>query len=199
MKIYPYRCYFPVILMPDTSTDIPAVTTELYNLLKPLDSSERTRIIKAALMMLGDDASDVETKKSAKAEEPDDDSTLPAKAKSWMTKYSVTEEQLGHVFHIDGGSEVIAAAAPGKNGKEKTINAYVLTGISSLISTGEAKFDDKTAREVCKNMGCLSETNHATYIKDRGNVIGGSKDAGWTLTGPGLKVGADLVKGLAEA
>jgi hypothetical protein len=185
--------------MTDTPTDIPAVTTELYNLLKPLDPSERKRVIKAALAMLGDDPADVETKKPKNDEPDDDDTALPAKAKAWMKRYDVTEEQLGHVFHIDGGSEVIAAEAPGKSIKQKTINAYVLTGISSLISTGEARFDDKTARKVCKNMGCLSETNHATHIKEKGNVIGGSKDAGWTLTGPGLKAGAELVKGLAGA
>jgi hypothetical protein len=182
--------------MTDTPTDIPAVTTELYNLLKPLDTSERKRIIKAALTMLGDDTVDIETKKTSEPE--DQDSTLPAKAKAWMKKYDVTEEQLGHVFHTDGGAEVIAAVAPGKNVKQKTINAYVLTGISSLISTGEAKFDDKAARQVCKDMGCLSETNHATYVKEKGNVIGGSKNAGWTLTGPGLKAGADLVKELTS-
>jgi hypothetical protein len=113
-----------------------------------------------------------------------------------MKKYSVTEEQLGHVFHGQN-AEVIAAEAPGKNAKQKTINAYVLTGVSSLIATGEATFDDKTARAVCKSMGCMNETNHATYMKDKGNVLGGSKNAGWMLTGPGLKSGADLVKELA--
>ncbi|WP_377828844.1 hypothetical protein ACFKHW_38095 [Bradyrhizobium lupini] len=120
------------------------------------------------------------------------------KARQWMKKYDITEEQIGHVFHVEGETaQVIAHEAPGGNGKQKTINAYILTGAAALLSSGEAKFNDKSAREVCKNMGCLNDTNHSTYIKERGNVIGGSKDAGWTLTGPGLKSAADLVKGLA--
>ena len=46
-------------------------------------------------------------------------------------------------------------------------------------------------------MGCFDGSNHALYMKGKGNVLGGSKDAGWTLTGPGLKAGAELVKKLA--
>src|SRR5262245_59372781 len=115
-----------------------------------------------------------------------------------MRTYGITSAQLSHVFHLDGGtSEVIASEAPGKNGKEKTINAYVLTGISAFLQSGEAKFDDKTARDVCKLMGCFNEGNHAYYLKGKGNALGGTKDSGWTLTGPGLKSGAELVKALA--
>ena len=33
-------------------------------------------------------------------------------------------------------------------------------------------------------------------MKKPGNILSGSKDSGWTLTGPGLKAGADLVKAL---
>jgi hypothetical protein len=41
--------------MTETPSDIPAVTTNIYNLLQPLKSDERQRVLKAALMMLGDD------------------------------------------------------------------------------------------------------------------------------------------------
>ena len=91
------------------------------------------------------------------------------------------------------------APAPRKTGKEKTINAYVLTGISAFVHTSEPKFDDKTARDVCRAMGVFSESNHAYYLKGKGNVLGGTKDSGWTLTTPGLKLGAEIVKGLAAA
>jgi hypothetical protein len=75
----------------------------------------------------------------------------------------------------------------------------VLTGISQLIATGDPKFDDKAARAVCKSMGCLDESNHTYNMKGKGNLLGGSKDSGWTLTGPGLKSGAELVKGLSSS
>jgi hypothetical protein len=89
--------------------------------------------------------------------------------------------------------------APGSSTKVKTINAYILTGISKLLATGEAKFDDESGRAVCESMGCFDKTNHSKFVKEKGNVSGGSKGSGWTLTGPGLKSGADLIKALASA
>lgn len=188
--------------MTDMPTNIPAVTTELYNLLQPLDPNERKRIIKAALVMLGDDTSAADRKPGKgdaaddEGTEPDDDLELNAKARTWMSRNSVTAEQLTHVFHIDGETvDIIADTAPGKNQKDQTINSYVLTGIAEFLKTGEAKFTDKGAREACKKMGCLSETNHSTYMKKPGNILSGSK-SGWALTGPGLKAGAELIKTL---
>jgi hypothetical protein len=205
------RAICPILLppggfMPDTPTDIPAVTTSLYNLLQPLRAEERQRVIKAALTLLGDDTSVVNQNsgkgRAAAADDDDDDSAsdLPTKARQWMTKYAVTQEHLNNVFHVQNGSaEVIAHKAPGSSMKAMTINAYVLTGLSQLLATGEAKFDDKSARAVCRSMGCFDTNNHPKYMKEKGNVIGGSKGSGWTLTGPGLARGADLVKGFASA
>jgi hypothetical protein len=201
-----YSCAVCLILLPgdfmtDAPTDIPAVTTNLYKLLQPLQSEERTRVIKAALAMLGDDTPIVNqnSEKGGNADD-DGDSDLPVKARQWMKKYDVTQEHLNHVFHIENGAaEVIAHEAPGSSMRAMTINAYVLTGISQFLVTGEAKFDDDRARAVCKSMGCFDKNNHAKFVKLKGNVIGGSKGSGWTLTGPGLKSGADLIKGFASA
>lgn len=180
------------------ATDLKTLVGNLYDLLEPVDPVDRKKAIKAALTMLGE-IDDTGSGKAPKQEEADDEElSFPQKARQWMRKYGVTEEHLDHVFHVENGTaEIIAHEAPGSSAKQQTINAYVLTGISQLLATGEAKFDDKTARAACKSMGCLNEGNHATYMKDKGNVLGGSKDAGWTLTGPGLKAGAELVKGLA--
>jgi hypothetical protein len=174
--------------------------SDLYKLLEPHEPDVRHRAIKAAMVMLGGDAQ-AAAGTLLTIDEIDEEQGGPAlhpKVKGWMRTHGITPEQLGNVFHLDGGaSEVLPTEAPGKNGKEKTINAYVLTGISAFLQTGEAKFDDKTARDVCRAMGCFNEGNHAYYLKGRGNVIGGTKDSGWTLTGPGLKLGAELVKKLA--
>ena len=178
--------------------DLPTLTINLYKLLEPHEPEVRQRAIKAAMVMLGGDVQ----AGSPQSEEPAEDEGGPvftAKVKSWMKTHSISRDQLGHVFHLDGGAcEVLPTEAPGNNGKEKTINAYVLTGISAFLQTGEAKFEDKAGRDACRAMGCFNEGNHAYYLKGRGNVIGGTKDSGWTLTGPGLKLGADLVKKLAS-
>jgi hypothetical protein len=184
-----------------TKPDLPTITTELYKLLEPHEPDVRERAIKAVMVMLGGNLQVTVPDKRLPPEAPDEDQDGPpfaSKVKSWMRTYNITREQLGQVFHLDGGSrEVLPSEAPGKNGKEKTINAYILTGIAAFLQTGETRFDDKTARDVCKVMGCFNEGNHAYYLKGRGNVLGGTKDAGWTLTGPGLKLGAELIKTLA--
>jgi hypothetical protein len=185
-----------------TKSDIPTIAAELYKLLEPLDPEVRERAIKATIVMLGDNFRVAGSDKSASTDIPEDDHDGPrlaSKVRTWMRTHGIAREQLDHVFHLDGGvCEVLPSEAPGKNGKEKTINAYVLTGISAFLQTGETRFDDKTARDVCKAMGCFNEGNHAYYLKGRGNLIGGTKDAGWTLTGPGLKLGAELIKNLAS-
>lgn len=177
------------------TTDLKALVTGLYDLLEPAEPAERKKAIKAALTMLGDDTS-VANENAEKGEPSgEDEGDFNAKTRSWMTRNNVTTEQLNHVFHIDGETvDIIADSAPGKNQKEQAINAYVLTGIAELLKTGEAKFDDKSGRAACKKMGCYGDTNHATYLKKPGNILSGSKESGWTLTGPGQKAGAELVK-----
>jgi hypothetical protein len=201
-----YSCAACPILLPgdfmtDTPTDIPAVTTNLYKLLQPLQPEERKRVIKAALTILGDETPAV-NQKSEQGDTADGggELDLPVKAHQWMKKYGVTHEHLNQVFQVENGAaEVIAHEAPGSSMKAKTINAYILTGISQLLAMGEAKFDDESARALCKTMGCFDKNNHSKFMKEKGNVLGGSKESGWSLTGPGLKSGADLIKGLANA
>jgi len=131
--------------------------------------------------------------------EDTDASAISARAHIWMKQYSISTEELQQVFQLAAGSaEVIAGEIPGKNKKEKTYNAYVLTGIAGLISTGNASFDDKAARGLCERFGCYDQANHSSTIKDRGNEFTGTKDAGWALTAPGLKRGAALVKDMTK-
>jgi hypothetical protein len=181
-------------------SEITGISVRLFELLEPLEPAMRKRAIKAALTMLGEEDTEVEPEKPKKKTEEASggDSNLPTNAKTWMRANGITAEHLGHVFHIEGGTAaIIASEAPGKNGKEKTINAYVLTGIAALLGTGEAKFDDKAGRASCDHFGCYQGSNHATIMKNKGNVLSGTKDSGWTVTGPGLKAGAALIKGLS--
>ncbi|NDA46124.1 MAG: hypothetical protein EBY21_02370 [Alphaproteobacteria bacterium] len=118
-----------------------------------------------------------------------------------MHQYGVANDQLEQVFLFENGNfQLIAKNAPGSNGREKTINAFLLTGLGQFLTTGEAKFDDQVGRDACTLMGCFNAPNHANYItKGKGNYLSGSKKSGWTVTTPGLKLAADLVKGLANS
>jgi hypothetical protein len=176
------------------------VLVQIVELLTPLSSEERQRVISASLAFLGENAPQQTTHATSDGLEENIDSQLSPRARNWIKQNSLTMEALEQVFHFNGGEvEVIASDVPGKSDKEKTYNAYILVGVSKLLSTGEANFDDKQARELCKMLGCLNEANHSAYMKNKGNELAGSKEKGWTLTAPGLKQGAALIQALNKS
>jgi hypothetical protein len=184
-------------------TDLKEVSNSIYDALKPLDSENRKRAIHSALALLGETftfgaGGKPKSGREEEQEEESGDDTgvgLGAAAKRWAAKYQISKGDLQHVFHVDGDRvDVILDHAPGKNDKERAINSYTLAGLAEFLRTGDAKFTDKAARDLCRKLGCYDANNHSVYIKRPGNIFSGSKDAGWMLTGPGQKAAADLVK-----
>ena len=179
------------------------VMVEVVNLLTPLASEDRKRVVSAALTMLGETSIAPEIsqqKASIDIEVMNDGTALLPRAKTWLKQNGLTSSDLEQVFHTSSaGVEYIAPDVPGNNSKEKTYNAYLLAGISKLLLNGEPNFDDKSARDLCRTLGCFNEGNHANYLKDKGNGLTGSKEKGWTLTAPGLKQAAGLVVTLSKA
>jgi len=181
------------------------IVAEIVDLLTPLESTERLRVIQASLMLLGETLATspqrVGSDGGDRADEGDSETSgLPARARTWKKQHGVSSEELQQVFHLEGESaDVIAGEIPGKNKKEKTLNAYILTGLAKLLSTGSAAFDDKSARALCVSSGCYDDSNHSSTIRDKGNEFAGTKDTGWTLTAPGLKRAAALVKEIAKS
>jgi hypothetical protein len=167
--------------------------------LTPLSSEERQRVIQASLALLGE--APIQASRTGINEQRDGDQnieSLPDRAKTWARQNDLSLEQLQQVFHVsDDGVEVIAAEIPGKTYRERVRNAYVLLGIASLLSSGNAKFDDKAARVLCEASGFYDRTNHMKFMKG-GNEFIGTKDKGWTLTPPGRKRGATLVAELSK-
>lgn len=178
---------------------ITETTARLVDLLEPFDSVERQRIVKASMMLLGEEP--VLSQPGNKLTEAADstESNYAPHAKIWMKQHQISADNLQQVFHVaEGRADVIISEMPGKDQKAKSINAYILQGLANLLVTGDSKFDDKTARHLCAKAGCYSAANHSVYIKGLGNRIAGSKDIGWTLTSPGLKYGAELIKTLTK-
>lgn len=171
------------------------IVGKIVDLLTPLSSEERKRVVSASLTLLG------EATIAGATTENEDGGTVTAsgKAKIWQKQNSIASNQLDQVFHDDDGKiDVIIGEMPGKNKKEKTLNAYVLAGTSQLLMSGEAKFTDKEARALCTRTGYYDSPNHAATMKTKGNWFTGTKENGWTLTAPGLKHAATLVKNLAS-
>lgn len=181
-------------------TKITEVVTKIVDILSPLSSEERQRAIQASLTLLGDQPSSFKQTPpdASETEGEGGHSKLPPKARLWMKQNGISTPQLNQVFHIDGDTvDVIASDIPGKNKKNQTYAAYILTGISKLLATGSPSFDDKSARALCSSAGCYDNANHAVHLGNRGNLFTGSKEKGWTLTTPGLKRGAEIVKQLS--
>jgi hypothetical protein len=171
--------------------------TKVVEVLSPLSSEDRARVISAALALLGDVQPKIVPR--ALGELIADDSELGAmspRGKSWMSQSGVSAGELQQVFHMADGDAEVIATVPGRNKKEQTYNAYILTGLGQLLLTGSTAFTDKTARALCETSGCYDSANHAAHLKDKGNEFTGSKDKGWTLTAPGLKRAAELIKDL---
>jgi len=172
------------------------VVSKFVDLLDPLSPEDRQKVVSAGLTLLGEP----QVAKAQGGQSSRDDSGLPSKAQIWAKQNNVGEDALNQVFHIaNGAAEVIASDVPGKSKKEQVFNCYLLTGIAALVSTGDTSFDDQSARTLCQSAGCYDKTNHATYMKDKSNDLAGNKDRGWSLTNPGLKSGAALVKQIAQA
>jgi hypothetical protein len=166
----------------------------LVSELTPLGSDERKRAFHAAMMLLGEEAISAPAA-TIEQGQPDGADTLPPRARTWMRQHNLSMNTLQQLFHVENGTVEIIAEIPGKNRREKVRNAYILTGVSNFLLTGEQRFDDAAARGLCERVGIYDPTNHAKYMKD-GNEFTGSREKGWTVTIPGLKAGANLVKGI---
>ncbi len=170
------------------------ILVKIVDLLSPLNSEERQRVVKAALTLLGDESVKLAEEKY-KENNYQGNFDFSPRANSWIKQNGITIEELEQVFHFDqGGVEFIASEISGKNGKEKTQNAYIICGVQKLLSEGGLTFEDKEARGLCENLGCYNQPNHSVYLKSIGNAITGSKSKGWTLTVPGQKRAALLIK-----
>lgn len=175
-------------------------TAKLVEILGPLDSEQRNRAVSAALVLLGEPNGTHVQQKSDRQRELIEDPLpgLSPKASGWAKKHGINVEQLEHVFAIEAdGVEVIAARAPGKSKRAQTIESYILCGLASFFKNGDPSFSDEDARDLCRKLGAYDTPNHFNYVKGLGNLVSGSKEAGWKLTNPGLARAAEVVKELS--
>lgn len=158
--------------------------------LTPLGSDDRKRAVQAAMTVLGEESIRPVQPEPVPIPEAEN---LSLRVRNWMRQNDISLQQLQQVFDIESGTAEIIAEIPGRNNKEKVRNAYVLTGVSNFLVTGEQRFDDAAARTLCERFGIYDSTNHTKYVKG-GNEFTGSRERGWTVTIPGLKAAAALIR-----
>jgi hypothetical protein len=172
--------------------------TRVVEVLSPLPPDDRARVIAAALALLGDPPlRTVSEAPGTHVAHETELGALPPRAKSWATQNGISGIELQQVFHVTDNEIEVIAAVPGRSKKDQTYNAYILTGLGQLLVTGSAAFADRAARTLCETSGCYDSANHSAHMKEKGNEFTGSKEKGWTLTAPGLKRAAELVKELS--
>jgi hypothetical protein len=183
----------------DKDTPIDAMA-KLVELLKPLSPEDRIRAVRSAMIWLGDAQPDaiLAAGDEEKVNEPVGEiGALPLRARTWMKQNGIYATQLQHVFHLTKERVEVIAGVPGRNKKEQTYNAYILTGLGQFLLTGNPTFQDREARALCESSGCYDSANHSAHLRNRGNEFTGTKDKGWTLTVPGLRRAAEIVKELS--
>src|SRR4051794_9006823 len=105
--------------------DITTTTTDVFKLLKPLESADRKKVIRAVMTLLGDETgiADEKRKKVEDGAGDGEEITLNGKVKAWMSRNGLKADQLSHVFHMDGdGVDIMVDTVPGKNQKSQAIN-----------------------------------------------------------------------------
>ena len=186
-------------------TSMTSIMAKVHDLLEPLNSEERQKVVASALALLGEGGAGAAPKGSvggagAIVDTPDDTGGIGPKALRWMKQHGVSQQDLEEVFHIDNDDvEVIAPAIPGKTKKEQTANAYVLSGARSLLATDSAAFGDGDAVDLCKHFGCYDGNNHTANRRSTGNRMSGDRKKGFMLPAPGLKAAAELVREMAAS
>jgi hypothetical protein len=169
----------------------------VVNELTSFSSEERQRIVAASMMLLGESA--VQSLPQGVIDESDQgqDVRLPVKARTWVQQHGLTLEQINQVFHFGDDGVQIIAQIPGASRRDQVRNAYVLCGIGRLLASGETRFEDKSARDICDSGGFFDSTNHMKYMK--GSEFTGSREKGWVLTAPGMNLGASLINQLSKS
>jgi hypothetical protein len=177
----------------------PETLTAIIKLLEPLSSAQRQRTVAAAMMFLGEaalqkprqEASTTSTGAgNSDGEAEGDYSTHMAK---WMKQNEISADELDEVFHFHQDGTFDLLHAPGKSKKDQTVNTYILTGLGKYLAANDRSFDDATARSFCEKIGCFDKSNHAAYVKSQPEFTG-DKTKGYSITNPGIKRGAALVK-----
>ncbi len=175
-----------------------AIAVKVVELLEPISSDERQRIIKAALVLLGEESLSASSSSVDIDDASDEKFPLSPKGGVWAKHNKISFEQLAQVFHAEGDNfEIIVGEVSGRANKDKIRKAYLLMGLAEYLKTGNGSFEDKAARSLCEKFGCYDSTNHAKALKF-GNELTGSVSRGWTITGPGLKQAASLVAELSS-
>jgi len=184
------------------ASDLANAVAKVVDVLSPLASEERVRVVNASLTLLGEGttsnvmAGSRQSGSPAGGEGVGGQLGVSSQASTWLSKNNMSKEDLEHWYHFEQDAVTLLAIPGGVSKRsQQAINTYLLLGFAAFLRSGEASFSDQEARAQCQHFGCYDHTNHAKIYKAFGNRITGSKSAGWKLTAPGINAAGALLKG----
>jgi hypothetical protein len=191
----------------------------VYSALQGLDQAVQLRVLRYTAEMLGltlaaahdnmtvnetdqtsrDRAVDVIPPLSATATDADIEG-ISAVALKWMKRSGLEPTRLQTLFSL-GIDEIdlIARAVPGDSKRERMRNVLLLKGIAAYLGTGVARVAYEQLKEACLHYDAYDATNFAKHLKSFASDVGGTKEAGYTLTPRGLTAATELIKELLAA
>lgn len=118
-------------------------------------------------------------------------------ARKWMARNKLSAEQLSKLYSL-GVDEIdlVTNSVPGKNKKDRMRSVFLLKGVAAYLSTGAARVSHEQVKEACLHYDAYDSSNFASYLRRMASEIGGTKEAGYTLTARGLTSATEIVKEL---
>jgi hypothetical protein len=184
------------------SKPLTEIAASVFNLLEPLAKEDRQRVVKAVYALLGESPSGLgvgDEKGKTQIDVVDDQSQFGPKARQWLLKHQLPREKLEKAFYFqDGKVDIHLNTMVGGSKKEQTINCYLLLGAKAFLESDNSQFSDSDAIALCKHVQAYDKNNHTTNRSSLGNMVTGSRQEGFALTGPGLKAAAELLLSISS-
>ena len=175
------------------------IVKQMHDILHPLESEDRMRIVASVMVLLGESAPVCGVGGPGPQVAQGSGGEYNPQANRWVTQNSLSMDELEKVIHVDQDTvELIAGKVPGSSKKEITVRGYLLVGVKNLLASGVADAPEAEVVAFLKNLGQYGETNHSTYRKALTNRVTGNKDSGFKLTAVGHREAAALIKLMAE-
>ncbi|HEV7280559.1 MAG TPA: hypothetical protein VGN57_10170 [Pirellulaceae bacterium] len=120
-------------------------------------------------------------------------------ARKWISRSGLTMGALSKLYSL-GIEEIdfVAEDVPGKGKKERMRSVIFLKSIAAYLGSGAARVTHEQIKETCLHYDAYDGAHFAEYLKHMSSEIGGSKEAGYTLTPRGLTAATALVKELSS-
>jgi hypothetical protein len=118
-------------------------------------------------------------------------------ARKWITRSGLKCDQLCLLFSL-GMEEIdlIAETVPGASKRERMRSVFLLKSAAAYLSSGTARVTHAQIKEACLHYDAFDSPNFAKHLKGMASEVGGSKEAGYTLTARGLTAATAMIKEL---